>query len=453
MANNSYDKVTVRKTLAKARSHNDLTAISCSNTSLFDNTMLSLPDTSLHENHDINELRNQIIKIQEELNIANTEIETLNSENYNLKNELGRCKQIIDGYKKVTFEDSIYKTPTPKKRKIIEKKLLTKADLYQTQNNTHTTTEEHMVTDTQENPSQHIDNELLDTNLCKDSLTNDTNTNNKQQAEVDEGDTLESNANTQHHTELSRLLNSTDNKKNTQQAETITVNNYNPSCNTNETHKIFILADDQGRNLQQTLQQLIGIKYSVSCVWKPGAKLCDVINTYENEIKSLTNKDYIIVLGGINDSNPTALLQILSNWLQVNKKVNIIISEVPRNEYLNERKLNYEVKFLCSLNKNTCYVDMNYSRYTPHKRYTSLYIGRMLLKEILHIEYKNRYNDYINENLRTKKPLMTDKSTQTESTQCDAETTTSITQENIDVNNTDSNQGGNIETTEQLFRV
>lgn len=94
-------------------------------------------------------------------------------------------------------------------------------------------------------------------------------------------------------------------------------------------------------------------------------------------------------------------------------------------------------------------LDMNYSRYIPRKRFNSLYLSRMLLKEILHINYKIRYNNYIKEKmLPINKPIMANKCTQTDT--FDAEETT---KENIDIKNTSISQESYIENTEQFFRL
>lgn len=164
----------------------------------------------------------------------------------------------------------------------------------------------------------------------------------------------------------------------------------------NRKKKIIILADQQGKKLQQTLQRLIGSEYQVTCTWKAGAKLKTILSTSDKELENLDKNDYIVILGGINDRNPYEIQSCLHLWLDKFNKTNIIICEVPRNQNLIEKKLNYQLKFLCSMYQHVCFIDLNFSRFIPKQKHYALYTCRMILKDILRIGYLSKYEMYTN---------------------------------------------------------
>lgn len=106
-------------------------------------------------------------------------------------------------------------------------------------------------------------------------------------------------------------------------------------------------------------------------------------------------------------------------WLKSVNNTNVIIGEVPFNRYLNEKKLNYVLRFTCNRFQNAAFADMNYSQSRPYYNHFSLHVTRILLREILHIKYKNdkaNYNEkYIKGILRKARETKSfiDSSTQT----------------------------------------
>lgn len=147
------------------------------------------------------------------------------------------------------------------------------------------------------------------------------------------------------------------------------------------------------------LERLLGSSYAVFSYWKAGATTRDLIGNNTNEISRLTNNDYVILLTGINDKNPREFILELNLFLTSVSNTNVIISEIPYNKYLNESKLNYELKFICNNYSNVLYMNMNYSSFLPHYQYFNINLSRTLLKEILHITYKNSYAAYANKSL------------------------------------------------------
>ncbi|KAJ0180236.1 hypothetical protein K1T71_003640 [Dendrolimus kikuchii] len=52
----------------------------------------------------------------------------------------------------------------------------------------------------------------------------------------------------------------------------------------NINRKIMIVADDQGKNMQRNIQKLVGKEFFVSCFWKPGANMHEVLLSEKTEI-------------------------------------------------------------------------------------------------------------------------------------------------------------------------
>lgn len=182
---------------------------------------------------------------------------------------------------------------------------------------------------------------------------------------------------------------------------TITTKSIKETNNTNQTTKkrIYILADQQGRGIRQKLQKLVGPEFQVFCIWKAKAKMENILKSCENDIATLNMNDFVIVLSGSNDNNPYEFLKSLLIWLDRTTNTNVIVSEIPKNKYLNESKLNYEVKMLCQRFDNCMYLNMNYSMQIPLQNFFSTFVSRCILKEVLHICYKNNYNNYQTKNV------------------------------------------------------
>lgn len=89
------ENITFRTQQARSSSLNDLSA-----SSLFEATMLSLPNNSFDGNKAIKELHDQIKKISDELVLANQKIHELKLENNDIKIELKTCKKVMNNYSK-----------------------------------------------------------------------------------------------------------------------------------------------------------------------------------------------------------------------------------------------------------------------------------------------------------------------------------------------------------------
>lgn len=328
---------------------------------MLNSTMMSLPNTSLDESQTFIDLNKQIQKLQNDLDTANQEIDNLNEENQQLRLSINKCNNVIQMYKKV------YNTPTSCQKK---KKQPT---------TTKNTTKQQTI-----KPSKQIPNIPSETRSTTKKVVNTHLEQAIQQPK------RQSNI-------LNNIKSREDKKKN-----------------------VLIVADQQGKYLRIKLQALLGEKYSVACIWKPGARIGEVLDSASDDIRKMTNEDTLVILGGINDVNPFQFVTSISNWLNYNPimNTNILITEIPYNKHLNEYKLNYELKYLCSQFDDVSFIDLNFSKFRPIRVLYPDIVSRSILRNILRIDYKNRmrqYNSSLKCNLHNLRSNRIDKGTQTES--------------------------------------
>lgn len=317
--------------LQRSSSEQNLSVLSQS-TSMFDATMMSLPD-ALNESQNIIELNSKIEKLTLELQSAHQEIDDLNNENLQLKQDIEKYQKTIEAYKKVNISE----------RSLSNKKSMKKPWSTKTPIKIKTPTL------------------LLDTPKIKDSTKTDS-TEKKLIETIDSTDT--------------RIpITSNEKKSNSSNYRVLKEESYQNNstkeiCKTRKKN-IIVFADQQGQKVREILQKLIGPEYNVVCYWKPGAKTYEVLN-WHNYISNLTENDYIIILTGTNDCNPSEFLFNVKKWCKSIKNTNFIITEIPYNRSLNEKKLNYELRFMLNNIQNINYVDMDYSRNVPHRKFFTL---------------------------------------------------------------------------------
>lgn len=416
------ENVTVRKQFKQ----NSLNDISSNESSLFETTAVSLPNTSFNDSLTMAEIQEKNYKLRMDLSSANLEIENLNSENRHLQSELEKCQKIIEMYKRVGFysndnlnsgkqvSNTKYLTPLRKRK---HKRVRTSS--LSTPNQRKTLTDTPFI-DQKQSPVKHetrksqIDIDLTDeTNKPNSSINNTCPPITAALDFVIAGSG-------------SNIVNEREDLKK---------------------RHVIIIADQQGRYLQSHLQKLLGSNYSVSCFWKPGAKIKNVLDTETNLIKKLNRNDFVIVLGGTNDVNPYEFRLRINIWLETVSNTNVLISEVPFNHVLNEKKRNNELKFICGKYENVTYIDMNYSRQRLYRASISLFVSRTLLKDILQIEYKTNLINY-RLKLLNKQSTTSDKYTQTEANHFNAREVKEYSRINMD-----ANQNNNYTTTNNNFRT
>lgn len=414
------DNVTMRQ---QRRRHSDCEIM---NDTIFNSTLLEISTQSEHatpinDNSIIIDLEKQLTNTNSELVAAHIEIENLNMEINRLKQSLEDKEKTIGLLKKVSTPSKLCPTParaqsrTPLRRKLITSQIITPrvSPLHS---------------------ARVACREVYEVSKLKPQGKNNVEKPGpKATGHYDKGNS------TYCKIDLAKIITPT---------KAIT-----PIPKTEKNKKnIIILADQQGRFIRNILQDLVGPKYKVTCYLKPGAKLTDVINGHDQLTRGLTKSDYIVVLAGINDNvyNAHSVTCNFKAWLEKVNNTNVIVSEIPSNKYLNLRQLNDSLKFICSEFSNSIYIDMDYSREINSKKETCLKLSRNILKEICHIEYKIKFDEYTRVH-NIKKPY-NNQCTQTDLTYsiCDNDI---VLANDINVNN-QSNDMNNLNTKDSdLFRV
>lgn len=161
-------------------------------------------------------------------------------------------------------------------------------------------------------------------------------------------------------------------------------------------NKVIIIADEQGKGLQHCIQSLLGEKFAVCCFWKSGAKMLDVLNSYKTEIMSLSKDDYVVVIGGTNDNNPSEFKTAIATWLNFVNTTNIMFCEVPFNKALNEYMLNQVITQQCKQREHCTFINLNYTNRRIPKRDNFIYnISRYIFREILRTQNYCKYQRLI----------------------------------------------------------
>lgn len=344
----------------------------------------SCPEKTTCNSEEIQEMRETINELQSNLASAHCEIDNILSENYALK------KQITDCEKRIQHLTLICKSVDKKHSFGSKSKSFNRTKLnYSLEGNTTEKPEQnnksrktfHEIFDQQKIiTTDHTENHSQKLPQTKINKTNFTQGNQKGKSII-EG-TTSSMAEKNH--SGSSVSNIHEIVQSPPEGVSSIESNY-------KKRKVIILADEQGRGVQKILQGLLGAQYHVFCFWKSGAALPDLLSLCKSDLAELTLNDYVIFIGFKNDVSPFVIRYMFTSWLNSIQHTNVIVCETPYNKYLNESKLNHELKFLCSNFKNTVFLDLEYSRFQPMRKYFATLLCRNLLREILRLFYYDNY--------------------------------------------------------------
>lgn len=349
--------------------------------------MLSVPNMSLNESDTIKNLNETIEKLSAELRSAHLEIENLNSENFRLKMDLGTCHTTIDALKKITLSDRKCTTPrrfrnttqnkcisTPTRPRDsasalmapVNNTLLTlkedenKSIICNKESDTIVSTSPHDCNTTQSN-IVHTDLLLVSTTRPKsrEEIKNNEPTNNKILPQVT----------------ANAVVDITDNVK--------------------SKNRVMIFADQAGYGVRQKLQYYLGDSFVVMSMIKPHAKIDEVLKSCASTCVDYTKSDFVLVLVGSNDRNPMLFQTRLHHTLCQLKSTNVLVGKIYRNNFLNPNVLNDLVKLVCDNCDNSLYIslDTNYCD-MQLKKVNKVLACRLILRQILQVNYKTNYQNY-----------------------------------------------------------
>jgi hypothetical protein len=168
-------------------------------------------------------------------------------------------------------------------------------------------------------------------------------------------------------------------------------------------HKVLIIGDSHAKKCAAELQHNLDLRYEVSGFIKPGPTTSEIIKTAEDEISTLKCND-VILWGGSNDisrNNTKEALRNLSNLMNANKKVNIVLINSPQihdlllsscvsNEVV---KFNRQLKKIVKLHANVELLEVelqrkHFTRHGQHLNYRS--------KELVSLELAKKIEQLLN---------------------------------------------------------
>lgn len=183
--------------------------------------------------------------------------------------------------------------------------------------------------------------------------------------------------------------------------ETTTRKNATILPNTVSPKIVKLFTDERGRGLRTTLQQQMGQDFCVAAEIKPNAPLAEIVKTTGSDCKNFTDKDFVVIIAGSNDKDPLDMQSMLYSGLKALTHTNVVLCSVGKTRHLNENMTNQCFKYISSRFSNVTFLEVyeqssKYNRTIFHKQHAS----KMLLKELLRLDYKKAYEKYS----KTKKP-------------------------------------------------
>lgn len=353
-------------------------------------------------------IKDQLTKLNLELQIANTEIDNLNIENSALKEKLSTCQHKIKMYKSVgAFELN-------RSNKLITSPLKFYSPQYQKRHRscgmriglTRTSSKELEIDAVRKSP-KHDDSSSLsyffEQPLADDKGLQDTMINHQPSYrpilekgsmemgtivdyETTETVTIKPKVVLEHINKHFRLNNN------------ISSNSKSYDLTTRK-HQVKIFSDQAGLNMRSLLQDLLGNSFKVTSLVKPGAPMAEVLSTCVAECKDFTSLDYILILGGSNDSNPLNLQSTLYHTLSQIRHSNVLVGKIYKNRYLSVNMLNNSLKLVCSNFVNSIFLPLDQDHFRTKlaipKYINTIQASRLIHKEILRLKYRHDFVNYI----------------------------------------------------------
>lgn len=168
-------------------------------------------------------------------------------------------------------------------------------------------------------------------------------------------------------------------------------------------NRVLIFSDEH-TDMRNILQNLIGSNFIVSSLSKPGATTDKLLESLVDLCKDLDKLDYVIIVSGKNDRNP---LRMQSNiYFLVDKlaHTNVLLCNTKRSRYLSDSKIRQTFQYVCSQFGHSTFVNVDYK--VPYTSYFVV-LCRLMLKDILHLNYKHKYTQYIENNRKENKNTVT----------------------------------------------
>lgn len=311
----------------------------------------SCPDIRVTEIEELTELKSKITSLEKKLLTAENEIENLSLENKMLKKEIMKYEQKTD-----ILTNICRSTPKKKKTNTKASAKVTKLEF------THVEQRNKLA------PSVEKNNTL---EIIADDITT-------QHIEIIADDIT-----TQH-------------SKGENEFNKPTTTHANTQPHKHSTHRVLLLADEKGNNIRHYLQKILGENFIVTSFCKPNALVDQLLDSSLALCKDFSKEDFVILLTGSNDNNPTKLNAYTYFYIDKLCHTNVFLGEVYRNKYLNVNEINKLFNLICNNMTHAEFIHVNYE-YKYWDKWGRLYTTRLIAKEILRNNYKVKYDKHMQE--------------------------------------------------------
>lgn len=234
---------------------------------IFDSTMMSIPD-SLHDKSDnINDLSEQIKTLTKQLQSAHLEIENLNSENFRLKSDLQNMVKTVNTYKKICStpeRKSIAPGSSAKKCKILPNK-----------------TSNVQMTTRKENTLHSCSFSCPNTTINADKETQTCDTNNQATSKLATTQ-IKSTPFNKNITEHTRKMTSTATKR-------------------KQKNKLCVLSSQKSKGSLSIIEDIFSDYFDFCQYVFPNGTVKELVSDIENRLRNFNLNDYCILVIGEND--------------------------------------------------------------------------------------------------------------------------------------------------------
>lgn len=273
--NSSDNNITQRKPL-KVNSLTDLSSIT-NEKSIFDTTMMSIPDSLNDDSDTINNLIEQNKKLTTELLSAHQEIENLNNENFRLKSDLQEMIRKSNTYKKICSTPSKKCITPTRKQKTLTLNREISIDILERADSKH---------DKETQTSNQVQNILASEYPHTSTSVNNQNSNTKEQ-------------------------------------------NKNISMNTKEKNKLCILSNERISGSLSVMEDVFSNHFDFCHYIMPNCDVKQITSDIEQKLKGFTIKDYCLLFIAQKDvrdeSKHINAINALKESLQKIKHTNVVI--------------------------------------------------------------------------------------------------------------------------------
>lgn len=380
------------------------------NSTMLNDSMKSLPNTSAGDNTLVQDLKQQIEELTLQLDSANEEIEKLSLENMTLKKSVEGYERKISIFKKIGVSDNlIMHITSPTVRKI---KTIVTAESEVNENNMADSLTEAIA----QTKDRDISTDLTGIEPKNvENLEENVSYNYETIPEVTKND-LENVHQYKNQTtataqldckSLTKFVNINDQTKMIEQVEDKSLTNSVTAKNSryfksltqkhdkNYNRNIVILGDQQVSGLSSDLLQsrkgTWNDTYKISAIVKKDASSSEVLASIDN-LGGLCKDDKVVLAVGANETNPFSVINALSLNLNKLSNTNVLILPVVRNESLNIDLLNSYIDSIAKLHSNAIFLRPNELKLRVQYNYNIKQFYCALLNYAIDYEdYKNKY--------------------------------------------------------------